>query len=265
MPGRRPDARRGRPADAALWPAARALADAQAGEWKIIDLPALADSETDRLGRALGEPLWPERFDAEHHATTRRRVGERVWAALYQQKPRPPEGGVWQRAWINNVATPPSGSAASTWRASSSPSWRRARHRRRERHHRRRPRLRRPPVRARGSLREHGRQRLGSHRLLALALKADAIVVESNYGGDMARQVLSQAWEQLRREGTTNGQLMPRVLEVTAKVGKRLRAEPIAQPYEQRLVHHVSAHVPLEDGPQVPLLPPLEAREPLTP
>ncbi|MER6075998.1 hypothetical protein ABT187_46125 [Streptomyces sp. NPDC001817] len=36
------------------------------------------------------------------HATTRRRVGERVWAALYQQKPRPPEGGVWQRAWITD-------------------------------------------------------------------------------------------------------------------------------------------------------------------
>lgn len=63
--------------------AGRILADAQADEWKIIDLPALADGDTDPLGRRLGEPLWPERFDAEHHATTRRRVGERVWAALY--------------------------------------------------------------------------------------------------------------------------------------------------------------------------------------
>ncbi len=82
--------------------AGRILADAQANEWKIINLHALADSDTDPLGRALGEPLWPERFDAEHHAITRRRVGERVWAALYQQKPRPPEGGVWQRAWITD-------------------------------------------------------------------------------------------------------------------------------------------------------------------
>ncbi|MFJ8363989.1 hypothetical protein [Streptomyces sp. NPDC093984] len=40
---------------------------------------------------------------------------------------------------------------------------------------------------------------------------------------------------------------MPRVLEVTAKVGKRLRAEPIAQLYEQGVVHHVGAHVALED------------------
>lgn len=82
---------------------------------------------------------------------------------------------------------------------------------------------------------------------LALSMKADAIVVESNYGGDMARQVLSQAWEQLRRDGTTAGQLMPRVLEVAAKVGKRLRAEPIAQLYEQGLIHHVGTHVRLEE------------------
>ncbi|MGW9030376.1 hypothetical protein ACWGQ5_41110 [Streptomyces sp. NPDC055722] len=62
--------------------AGRILAGAQAGEWKIIDLPALTNSDTDPLGRKIGEPLWPERYDAEHHATTHRRVGERVWAAL---------------------------------------------------------------------------------------------------------------------------------------------------------------------------------------
>ncbi|MGW2404121.1 hypothetical protein ACWCXK_06285 [Streptomyces sp. NPDC001739] len=48
----------------------------------------------DPLGRAPGEPLWPQRFDAAHHTRTRRRVCERVWGALYMQKPRPPEGGV---------------------------------------------------------------------------------------------------------------------------------------------------------------------------
>ena len=73
---------------------------------------------------------------------------------------------------------------------------------------------------------------------LALELKADAIVVEKNYGGDMARQIVTQAGEQLRREGVTKGILMPMILEVTAKVGKRLRAAPVAQLYEQQLVHH---------------------------
>ncbi|MGW2397255.1 hypothetical protein ACWCYY_11950 [Kitasatospora sp. NPDC001664] len=81
---------------------------------------------------------------------------------------------------------------------------------------------------------------------LALELKADTIVVESNYGGDMARQVVTQAWDQLAREGVTHGLLMPMILEVTAKVGKRLRAAPIAQLYEQGRVHHVGQYPELE-------------------
>ncbi|MFJ3423146.1 hypothetical protein ACIPN8_43275 [Streptomyces sp. NPDC086082] len=81
---------------------------------------------------------------------------------------------------------------------------------------------------------------------LALELKADAIVVEKNYGGDMARQIVTQAWEQLRRESVTKGLLMPMILEVTAKVGKRLRAAPVAQLYEQQLVHHVGEYPDLE-------------------
>ncbi|TKA04846.1 terminase, large subunit [Actinacidiphila oryziradicis] len=231
--------------------AGRILADAQANEWHVIDLPALADSDDDPLGRKPGEPLWPERFDVEHHATTRRRVGERVWAALYQQKPRPPEGGVWQRAWITDhrlttvefggldmarviVAVDPAGGESSVGDETGIIGA------------------------ARGFdghlyVLEDRSASMGANDWgltacrLALALKADAIVVESNYGGDMARQVLSQAWEQLRRDGTTAGQLMPRVLEVTAKVGKRLRAEPIAQLYEQGLIHHVGTHVRLEE------------------
>lgn len=82
---------------------------------------------------------------------------------------------------------------------------------------------------------------------LALELKADALVVESNYGGDMAKQILRQAWEQLRADGVTKGLLMPMILEVTAKVGKRLRAAPVAQLYEQGLVHHVGEYTELED------------------
>ncbi|MFF1844520.1 terminase large subunit domain-containing protein [Streptomyces sp. NPDC058217] len=102
--------------------AGRILADAQANEWHVIDLPALADSDDDPLGRKPGEPLWPERFDVEHHATTRRRVGERVWAALYQQKPRPRRAACGSAPGSGTTASPPSSSAAWTWPASSSPS-----------------------------------------------------------------------------------------------------------------------------------------------
>jgi phage terminase large subunit-like protein len=82
---------------------------------------------------------------------------------------------------------------------------------------------------------------------LALSLRADAIIVEKNYGGDMARQIVRQAWEQLQRQGTTAGLLIPGVVAATANGATRLRAEPIAQLYEQGLVHHVGQFPTLED------------------
>jgi phage terminase large subunit-like protein len=62
----------------------------------------------------------------------------------------------------------------------------------------------------------------------------------------MAAQILRQAWAELQREGLTKGLLMPRIIEVTAKVGKRLRAEPVAQLYENGHVHHVGEFPGLE-------------------
>ncbi|MFF1401394.1 terminase, large subunit, partial [Streptomyces sp. NPDC058287] len=83
--------------------------------------------------------------------------------------------------------------------------------------------------------------------LLALELGADAIVVETDCGGDMARQNVVQAWAELERQGQTKGAPMPRIVDVTAaKKGKRLRAEPIAQLYETGLVHHTAEFPKLE-------------------
>ncbi|MEU7435748.1 terminase, large subunit, partial [Streptomyces sioyaensis] len=81
---------------------------------------------------------------------------------------------------------------------------------------------------------------------LAIDRQADAIIVENNFGGDMARQIVTQAWAELAREGETKGMLMPSIIEVHAKQGKRLRAEPIAQLYKQGKVHHVGEFVELE-------------------
>ncbi|WP_052286784.1 hypothetical protein [Streptomyces sp. 769] len=50
--------------------------------WTVIDLPALALSEDDALGRPVGAPLWPERYDVRALAEIRRSVGERVWWSL---------------------------------------------------------------------------------------------------------------------------------------------------------------------------------------
>nr|WP_015060996.1 terminase family protein [Streptomyces sp. W75]AFH75182.1 putative replicative DNA helicase [Streptomyces sp. W75] len=218
--------------------------------WTLIDLPALAMSADDPLGRAPGDALWPEQYDAEELARTKRAVGERVWWALYQQQPRPLEGGVWQWAWITAnrispaalrgidlsrivVAIDPSGGAGGAHDETG--------------------------IVAAGRTADgqyyvledrsgrHGANAWGREACLrAVELRADAFVVETNFGGDMTRQVLIQAWQELERQDATAGMPMPRIVEVVAKQGKRLRAEPIAQLYEQGLVHHVGEWPALE-------------------
>jgi len=65
--------------------------------WEIINLPAEAERADDPLGRAPGQMLWPEWFDAQHWAPFR--LNSRTWAALFQQRPRPDEGGIFKAAW----------------------------------------------------------------------------------------------------------------------------------------------------------------------
>src|SRR5699024_10240157 len=67
---------------------------------------------------------------------------------------------------------------------------------------------------------------------LAAAINVEVIVVGQNYGGDMARNVIRSAWDALARERSQDGRftgLAPQVKLVTAKRGKLLRAEPVAQ------------------------------------
>ena len=65
--------------------------------WRILRLPALAE-ENDPLNRAIGEPLWPEWEDLPALQRKRASVGERTWAAAYQQSPRPLEGALFKVA-----------------------------------------------------------------------------------------------------------------------------------------------------------------------
>ncbi|ACX71144.1 hypothetical protein pZL12.67c [Streptomyces phage ZL12] len=226
------------------------ILDTEPENWTLIDLPALALSDTDPLGRRPGEALWPEQYDEEELARTKRAVGERVWWALYQQQPRPLEGGVWQWAWItDNRINPVAFRAVDLTRIVVALD----------------PAGGDTPGHDESGIVAGGRStdghyyvladRTGSHSaeargreacLLALELQADAIVVETNYGGDMARQNVIQAWNELERRGETRGQPMPRIVDVTAKRGKRLRAEPIAQLYETNLVHHLAEFPALE-------------------
>ncbi|MFW3477469.1 terminase large subunit domain-containing protein [Streptomyces microflavus] len=71
-------------------------------DWTVINLPAIAMTADDPLGREVGDPLWPERFQRKHLDRFKKAVGERGWWALYQQEPRPLEGGVWKWPWITD-------------------------------------------------------------------------------------------------------------------------------------------------------------------
>lgn len=86
-------------------------------EWDVLNLPALAEDvaqsteenpvRPDPLGRAPGEPLWPEWED--YDALTRKRiaVGEADWQALYQQRPKPPAGTLFDVDKITRLTTRP--------------------------------------------------------------------------------------------------------------------------------------------------------------
>jgi predicted phage terminase large subunit-like protein len=84
----------------------RILDDAATGghPWTVLSLPMEAEPG-DPLGRAAGEPLWPEWFTDTMRAEARR--DSRTWAALYQQRPAPDTGNYFQREWLRPVATVP--------------------------------------------------------------------------------------------------------------------------------------------------------------
>jgi hypothetical protein len=79
----------------------RLLADMAAGgdHWDVISLPALAEQD-DPLGRAVGQPLWPEWEDQANLERKRRAVGPRDWSALYQQRPAPEDGDYFKLEWL---------------------------------------------------------------------------------------------------------------------------------------------------------------------
>jgi len=74
------------------------LGDENDEEWEIINLPAIAE-ENDMMGRAVGEALCAARYDKVALARIRKVVKEQKWAGLFQQRPAPIEGNLFQRGW----------------------------------------------------------------------------------------------------------------------------------------------------------------------
>lgn len=84
-------------------------AEKRGGEkWTHLHLPAICDSADDPLGRAIGEALWPERYDEARLAIIRDNVGARVWNAQYQGRPTPDTGAIIDRNWWRYYAERPS-------------------------------------------------------------------------------------------------------------------------------------------------------------
>jgi predicted phage terminase large subunit-like protein len=71
----------------------------QESDWEVINFPAIAESE-DILGRQKGEALWPERYSEKELLETRKKVGSRVWFALFQGQPQDPESQKFKREWF---------------------------------------------------------------------------------------------------------------------------------------------------------------------
>lgn len=212
----------------------------QGGRWATLVLPALA-READPLGRAPGEPLPHPKLPVDTavllHHWEQIRAGSmpRDWAALWDCDPQPVEGALlpWdvlrqRRCWsetsdsypcaqpglIVAVAVDPSGGGRDT--AGVIGGYLGTDQRLYLTHDRS------------GVMPSDGWARAACE--LAADTGADRFVVERNFGGDMAALVLRTAWEALRREDPGRfGMMIPRIVEVTARRGKLLRAEPIAQ------------------------------------
>jgi predicted phage terminase large subunit-like protein len=79
--------------------------------WHVLNLPAVAEHPAQQLRfpdtcslepdwRLPGEPLCPERFPIAELEQIRIRAGSYWWNALYQQRPSPADGLLFQRHWL---------------------------------------------------------------------------------------------------------------------------------------------------------------------
>ena len=90
----------------------RLVAAEDGDRWRVINIPALADhdpvkGQADPLGRKPGEWLQSARGrTVAEWEQIRIQAGSRVFAALYQGRPSPDQGNVWQRQWWRRYREP---------------------------------------------------------------------------------------------------------------------------------------------------------------
>ncbi len=94
--------------------------------WRILRLPALAEAN-DPLGRSEGEPLWPKWENADALHRKRLALGDRAFAALYQQSPTAPGGRLFRPNRIRLTDDQEEGLSVRAWDLAAStrgnPDW----------------------------------------------------------------------------------------------------------------------------------------------
>lgn len=92
--------------------AGKLLADDEHDSWQVLNIPAQADhdptrGEVDVLDRKPGEFMDSARGRTREQWELRKRTsGSRTWASLFQGRPSPAEGDIWQRDWWSTYTTP---------------------------------------------------------------------------------------------------------------------------------------------------------------
>ena len=221
------------------------------GQWRVVRLPVFADSTDDLMGRLPGEPLTHPKIPSDDTESLRQFWEERRasttardWSALYMCDPKPVTGALIDPTTLRDRTHVPPPARPVKAAVSIDPS---------------------------GGGRDiagvvggwlgdddrvyitHDVSLVGPSEkwskaavLLAAELDADTIVYEGNFGGDLNEVALKSAWEQAKRDHPTDQRFtrpMPRLEKMTAKTGKILRAEPIAQQFVlDRL--RLGAHLP---------------------
>jgi len=82
--------------------------DEFADEWTVVDFPAIKDTDENPLDpREMNEALWEWKYPIYTLKGIRASVGGKVWNALYQQRPSPPDGNIVKRSWWQYYETLP--------------------------------------------------------------------------------------------------------------------------------------------------------------
>lgn len=76
-------------------------------QWYVLNFPAICMRDDDGTGRKVGEALWPGYIDLSMLEQLKATQGSRNWDALYQQRPRPSDGGIFKESWIRRYSNIP--------------------------------------------------------------------------------------------------------------------------------------------------------------